>query len=164
MHVDNLSSILIKTDSGGVEGKLDERLQAFAKGEISHASEAFSSLWRILTQNEDTTGETACEADPSPVRPPPVWGWAWGLRPLETALIKSIQRGSLCDRRYLAKRDNSGKSRAPIYISSIVLGATESTLNTRKLLFIHEHPHRTQMFHSNQGSEEERRRVLGGRM
>lgn len=64
--------------------------------------------------------------------------------PLWIALIKSIRRGSFCDRRYLTKRDNLGKWWAPVYISSIILGNAEPTLNTRKLLFKHEHPPLTQ--------------------
>ena len=65
--------------------------------------------------------------------------------PLEIALIKSTRQGSFCDRRYLAKRDDSGKLQGLVYISSIVLGDTEPALNTRKLLFILEHPHYTKM-------------------
>ena len=51
MHVENLASILAGVDSGEVQDQLDEHLQAFAEGEIGHASEAFSSLWEILTKS-----------------------------------------------------------------------------------------------------------------
>ena len=64
--------------------------------------------------------------------------------PLRNALIKSIRQGSFCDRGYLAKRDDSGKWRAPVYISSVVLRDTEPALNTCKPFFIQEHPHRTE--------------------
>jgi len=36
-----------------MQDQLDERLQAFAEGEIDHASDAFSFLWRTLTYSED---------------------------------------------------------------------------------------------------------------
>ena len=51
IHVENLASILTKVDTVEVQDQLNERLQAFADGEIDHASEAFSSLWRTLTRN-----------------------------------------------------------------------------------------------------------------
>ena len=51
IYVKNLVSVLTKTDSGQLQDRLDERLRAFADGEIDHASEAFSSLWRTLTTN-----------------------------------------------------------------------------------------------------------------
>lgn len=51
MHVENLASTLTEADSGEVEDRLDERLRAFAEGQIDYASEAFSSLWKILTQS-----------------------------------------------------------------------------------------------------------------
>lgn len=51
MHVESLASILTGVDSGEVQDQLDEQLQAFAEGEISHASEAFSSLWETLAQS-----------------------------------------------------------------------------------------------------------------
>jgi len=58
MHVGNLASTLTKVDSGEIQDQLDERLQAFAEGEIDHASEAFSSLWKTLTHGGGGTVET----------------------------------------------------------------------------------------------------------
>ena len=49
IHVKNLASVLTRVDSGQLQDQLDERLRAFADGEIDHASEAFSSLWKTLT-------------------------------------------------------------------------------------------------------------------
>ena len=51
LHVGNLTSILTEVGSGEVQDQLDERLRAFAEGEIDHASEAFSSLWKVLTSS-----------------------------------------------------------------------------------------------------------------
>lgn len=51
IHVENLTSILTEVDSGEVSDQLDERVQAFGEGEIDHASDAFSSLWKALTQS-----------------------------------------------------------------------------------------------------------------
>ena len=149
MHVENLASILTAVDSGGLEDQLNERLQAFAEGEIDHASEAFSSLWRILTNSGG--GETGRDVRRNIVhspegRPIPIAVPQQGSRLLATektslkvALIKSIRQGSFCDRKYSAKRDNTGNRQTPVYISSIVLGDIEPTLNTCKLLFMHEH-------------------------
>lgn len=125
MHIENLASILTEVDSGEVQDQLDERLQAFSEGEIDHASDAFSSLWMRLTQNGG--GETPCEtrsrvqseALSSTVSPP-----------LSIALIKSMRKGSFCDRRYMAKREDTGKWRSPVYISSVVLGDIDWTLGT----------------------------------
>lgn len=57
MHVENLASVLTEVDSGELKDQLDERLRAFAEGEIDHASDAFSSLWGILTSSGG--GETS---------------------------------------------------------------------------------------------------------
>ena len=54
MHVENLASVLIKANSEETQNQLDERLQAFAAGEIDHASDAFSSLWRVLAQRKSS--------------------------------------------------------------------------------------------------------------
>jgi len=58
MHVGNLASTLTKADSGEMQDQLDERLQAFAEGEIDHASEAFSSLWKAVTHSGGSTVST----------------------------------------------------------------------------------------------------------
>ena len=50
IHVENLASILTRVDLGEVLDQVDEQLQGFAEGEIGHASEAISSLWRTLTR------------------------------------------------------------------------------------------------------------------
>ena len=68
MHVDNLASILTKADSGEAQDELDERLRGFAEGEIDHASEAFSSLWRTITRSRGPTCETARGVDLNSVR------------------------------------------------------------------------------------------------
>lgn len=57
MHVENLASVLTRIDSEGVQDQLNERLKAFAEGEIDYASEAFSSLWRILTHGDRGGGD-----------------------------------------------------------------------------------------------------------
>ena len=65
MHVENLASTLIEVDSGELQDQLNERLQAFTEGEIDHASEAFSSLWKILTPSGG--GETTRDIRRNPV-------------------------------------------------------------------------------------------------
>ena len=150
MHVENLASALTEADSGELQDQLNERLQAFVEGEIGHASDAFSSLWRILTHSGG--GETSrdirrnsvlsFEGRSIPTSLSQLWGFqlpAAEPTPLRVALIKSIRQGSFCDRKYPAKRNNTGNWRTPVYISSIVLGDIEPILNTCKLFFMHEH-------------------------
>jgi len=171
MHVENLASILTGDNSGEVQDELNERLQAFAEGEIDHASEAFSSLWRVLTSSGG--GGTTRDGRSDSVSFPflgrrliliPVSQW-WGF-PLTTgptldkALIKTIRQGTLCDRKYSAKRNGVGDLGTPVYISSIVLGDTEPKLNTRKLPFIREHIPPYPNSWSDQRSEEGRGRVF----
>ena len=139
MHVENLASVLTEVHSGELKDQLDERLRAFVEGEIDHASEAFSSLWRALTDGGG--GETSFEirllegrSSPTPLRrSQPL------ITSLKVALIKSIRQGSFCDRKYSVKINNTGNLRTPVYTSSIVLGDIEPRLNTCKLLFMHEH-------------------------
>lgn len=151
MHVENLASILTGVNPGEVQYRLNERLQAFAEGEIDHASEAFSSLWRTLTHSgggRTTLGSGWSSVGSSfpgrrliLISESQWWGSppATELTPLRIALIKSIRQGSFCDRKYSAKQKDAGDLRAPVYISSIILGDTEPKLNTRKLPFIYEH-------------------------
>jgi len=150
MHVENLASVLTEVNSGELKDQLNGRLRAFAEGEIDHASDAFSSLWRILTNSGD--GETNCDicrniihflegqSNPTPVLP--LGGSQFPATeptPLEVALLKSIRQGLFCDRKYSTKRNNTGNWRTPVYMSSIVLGDIEPRLNACKLIFLHEH-------------------------
>jgi hypothetical protein len=57
-HIAHLTSVLAEDDSGEVQAQLDDRLEVFAAGEISHASEAVSSLWRTLVQSGDIVRDT----------------------------------------------------------------------------------------------------------
>ena len=142
MHVKNLASVLIKANSEETQNQLDERLQAFAAGEIDHASDAFSSLWRVLVQRKSSE---SVQPRSDAVRPSCLRRWfilmhVWqsgsppsaGSPLLNTALIKSIRQGLFCDRRYLVKLEDTEKRRVPIYVSSAVLGGVEDKLNIRK--------------------------------
>ena len=145
MHVENLASILAGVDSGAVRDQLDERLQSFSEGEIDHASDAFSSLWIKLTQSWGC--ETPRGTRSSVVRFRFIQkslALISFAQPLETpllaeppllrvALIKSIRQGLFCDRKYMAKREDTGEWRSPVYVSSIVLGDIELALNAREL-------------------------------
>ena len=144
MHVENLASVLIRANSEETQNQLDERLQAFAAGEIDHASEAFSSLWRVLAQSESSE---SIRPHSDAVRPSCLCQWfilmhVWqsGSPPsvdsplLNAALIKSIRQGLFCDRKYLARLEDTGKRRAPVYVSSTVLQSVEHKLNTRELI------------------------------
>ena len=140
MYVDNLGSALAKDGSGEVRSHLDERLRAFAKGEIDHASEAIASLWRALIQRSKSptiSSNVVCfsslwNCPTSIYRQGPTPPTEQPTLKLKTALIKSVRQGTFCDRRYLAKRGNRGKRQALVYFSSIVLGDSEFALNTRK--------------------------------
>ena len=59
MHAENLATILTGFNSGEAQDRLDEQLRYFAEGEIGHASEAFSSLWRTLIQGRGR--KTTCD-------------------------------------------------------------------------------------------------------
>jgi len=160
MHVENLASVLTKVDSGKLKDQLNERLRAFVEGEIDHASEAFSSLWRTLTDGGG--GETSRDIRFLEGRsnPTPLGGPQLPATPLEVALIKSIRQGSFCDRKYSVKRNNTGNLRAPVYASGVVLEGIEPRLSTCELLFMHRHIPSYPNTRSNQRSEEERSRVL----
>ena len=164
MHIENLASVLTEVKSEEMQSRLDERLLAFTTGEIDHASEAFLSLWKSLVRRESnvTIRDTRSNAvSPSrfrkrfaltyvqqPGHPPSA-----GSQPLNKALIKSIRQGLFCDRRYSAKLDDTGKWRAPVYVSSIVLGDAVRGLNFRKSLSTSKISHLIQAPQSNRGSE-----------
>lgn len=118
-----------------VREKLDEKIDSYAAGELEHAVDVISSIWKISNQDKPVP------SDPTS-HPPPFLrsshadtgcnGSTAGQRDdMQYSLIKSIQKGHLLDRKYWARRSREG-ALEPIYFSSTVARDKLSRLDSRE--------------------------------
>jgi len=131
----------------------DRKIDSFANGELEHATEMLSTLWRIV----NTDGEIKAPPNTSPtvspfrsffsvlrgdahntlhdqtvqVTSPAHWAT------VKIALINSIGKGVFFDRKYWARHSKAGDGLKPVYFSSIVIGDKVQQLNNCASKFIH---------------------------
>ena len=122
-------------ESKPVREKLDEKLDSYGTGELEHAVDAISFIWEIA--NKEGPIPSAPTSPPPPSsrssrvgagRKGPA---AWQGYGTQRALVKSIQAGSLLDRKYWARRSREGGIE-PIHVSSAVAGIELSRLGSRE--------------------------------
>jgi len=136
--------------------RVDEKIDSFYGGDLEHATEVLSALWDIANKDGDITpasrtpSAVSCFQYGSPRRYTPVLSipriqatqvaspahWA----SVKLALIKSIRKGVLFDRKYWAKYSRTGDALKPIYFSSIIMGDKMQQLNSCASKFGYEHP------------------------
>jgi len=104
-------------ESKTVREKLDEKIDSYAAGELEYAADTILSIWEVSNQEA-----TAPKEGPAPSNPAaPSWFTSWFQPPPEftgynmgPSLIKSIQEGSLLERKYWARGSREGKLE-PVY-------------------------------------------------
>ena len=130
MQVDHLLSVLSSGSdeaSKAIHKDLDEKIESYAAGELKHAREAISLIWRSTRKPRDID-ITSTPLDS---------GFTWTTwidcevkqrkRRVRTSLIKSIQGGSLLHRRYWARTSQGGRI-CPIYFPNVVPDSTLSQI------------------------------------
>ncbi|KAF9785359.1 hypothetical protein BJ322DRAFT_826989 [Thelephora terrestris] len=123
MHVNHLVSVLFRADKGSagpLYGKIDEKIDRYANGDLDHAADVITDLWKLSKANEGSPPVLPDEVPPvspqiSPTPSPANW-----MR-VEVALIKSIRKGIFFDRKYWTRHSQTKSALRPIYISSAVL-------------------------------------------
>ena len=128
---------------------VERKIDSYVEGDLEHATEVVSALWEIVNKDGEIT---APESTPSSVSSflvcPPSLRYAEVLKSnnqaaqltgpadsVKTALIKSIRKGVLFDRKYWVRHSRTGGALKPVYFSSIVMSDKLQQLNNRELEF-----------------------------
>ena len=136
----NLASALLSQNSQEIQEQLDKKLRSFADGEIPHAADAFSALFKILARyGASDTPEDIGDSNPQAESK---CTWVVGgndkippyRKSMNMALIKSIHHGSFLDMEYRVRKKRVGVDQfTPVYLSSCIFRDTRSKLDARKL-------------------------------
>ena len=138
LHVENLASALLSSNSQDSQERLNEKLRSFSDGEIPHAASAVSALFGFLARYRasETPLETGNSNPPAKLK----CTWAAGgnrevpshRKSMNTALIKSIRCGSFFDMEYRVRKRRIGANKyAPIYLSSAIFHGVKPKLDAR---------------------------------
>ena len=113
-------------ESTAVREKLDEKIRSYAAGELQHAVDVVSSIWKVSNEPKPAVPRPApppVPSNPTSVRFSLSWLSSIGTKSKESDMrrpfIKSIQEGYLLDRKYWAKRSREGAIK-PIYFSTMI--------------------------------------------
>ena len=161
LYIDQLASNWVEdsaTESTRIG--VDKKIDGFVHGDIEHAAGVLSALWEIVSKDGDIKTPSSI-LPAAPLFPdrrhksttPVVSRSRYWLLPLfagvfilrnrvgqvspahwasvKIALIKSIRRGTLFDRKYWARHRRTGDVSKPIYFSSIVMGDKVQELKSR---------------------------------
>ena len=141
LHVKNLASVLLSSESQEIQGQLDKKLRSFASGEIPHAADAFSALFGILARHR-ASDVTPKDIDNANIQTDSKCTWVVGgnlkapphRKSMNIALIKSIRHGSFLDMEYRVRKKQVGANQfTPIYLSSCIFHDIRSKFGARKL-------------------------------
>ena len=105
--------------------KIDEKVDAYASGDLEYAGEAMSLLWEVWRKRRKNSPASILAFTPSSSRPrstSPAALTPKNWKRVKIALIRSIRGGVFVDRKYWARRSRAGQVLQPVYISSIVAG------------------------------------------
>lgn len=125
--------------------EIDEKVGAYANGDLKYAAEVMSLLWEVSRKSEHLSpgpprtggGPIACSQSPlSPRRQSLSSGTPTpkNQEHVKTALIRSIREGVFVDRNYWARHSRSGRVLRPIYLSSIMASHRLPFIDSRKWL------------------------------
>ncbi|KAF9790973.1 hypothetical protein BJ322DRAFT_1039080 [Thelephora terrestris] len=113
LYADQLACIW-KLDPA-IRVRVGEKIDSFVEGDLDHATEILSALWK--TANED--GTTPVPWGPSPDATQVTSSTHWPA--VNTALIKSIRTGVFFDSKYWARHLRNGNTLKPVYFSSMIM-------------------------------------------
>ena len=135
IQVNHLLGVWLSGDekeSKAVREGLDEKISAYAAGELEHAVDAMLSIWETSSKEgpapsipapsvpapsvlvTPSTSSSSLPRPPSGIVRPEFKGYN-----IRTSLIKSIKEGSLLDRKYWARQSREGKI-VPVYFPNSV--------------------------------------------
>ena len=138
LHVENLASALLSSNPQEVRERLNEKLRSFANGDIPHAANAVSTLFGVLARY--SASEPSSETDNPKIQTTSKCTWAAGgnrespphRKSMNTALLKSMHRGSFFDMEYCVRKKQIGANKyCSIYLSSTAFHGDRSKLDAR---------------------------------
>ena len=142
MHSNHLASVLSRADEKSSKDlceRIDERIDHYANGDLDHAVDAVTLLWKLSMAGGPLPPSPEFEGEPdsplsshSPSSPRIDVPSLANCKLVESALIKSLRTGRFFDRRYWTRHPKTAKTLRPIYISSIVAGDKLRRINDRE--------------------------------
>ncbi|KAF9647695.1 hypothetical protein BDM02DRAFT_3116678 [Thelephora ganbajun] len=102
---------------------VDKKIESFIEGDLEHAAEMLTALWEIANKDGDITAPSETAPAAARVTSPAHW------YSVKIALIKSIRKGILFDRKYWARHSKAGDALKPVYFSSAVMSDKAQQLN-----------------------------------
>ncbi|KAF9785425.1 hypothetical protein BJ322DRAFT_829340 [Thelephora terrestris] len=115
LYVDQLAHVWVGDSSDATRVRVEEKLDSFAKGDLEHAAEMLSTLWKIA--NKD--GNITAPSNPSPDVPQFTSPAHWPS--VNAAFVKSIRTGVFFDRKYWVRHLRTGDVLKPVYFSSTIM-------------------------------------------
>ena len=135
MQTEHLVSVVSGADSKSAKAlceKIDEKVDSFANGNLNHAVDAITLLWKLSRGDKrpyfaspaaaNFFGQSPLTTNPSTHRQGQVTSSLVNWKSVEIALIKSIREGIFFDRKYWARNSKAARALRPLYISSIAAG------------------------------------------
>ena len=133
MQVEHLVSMVSGADSKSAKNlceKIDEKVDSYANGDLDHAVDAITLLWKLSKGDRRPSPPVAANSvsqppltiNPSTYRQGQSTPNPANRGPVEIALIKSIREGIFLDRKYWARNSKTAWALRPLYISSITAG------------------------------------------
>ena len=131
--------------------RVEKKIDSFVEGDLEHATEMFSALWKIANKDGNITAPSNSSPAVSSLFACILPSATWGAHPhyqavqvtspahwpsVKTALIKSIRTGAFFDRKYWARHLKTGDVLKPVYFSSTIMDDKSHQLNKRKSKFI----------------------------
>ena len=122
--------------------RIDERVDIYANGDLDHAVDAITLLWKL--SKGDMHSPPVPPVATNSVSQPPLTAhspahrqrqralYHANRRSIRVALIESIRKGILFDRKYWARNSKTSRALRPLYISSIVAGESLSHIDGRE--------------------------------
>ena len=136
MYIDQLALVWMEDPTAETTGVgIEQKIDSFIEGDLKHATEMLSALWEIVNKDGDikTPSNTLPAVSiikfyPLPrviitphnqatkITSPSHW------TSVKVALVNSIRKGVLFDRKYWARHSKTGDALKPVYFSSVIMG------------------------------------------
>lgn len=142
MYIDQLVSVWMEgLTADTIRASVRKKIGSFVEGSLEHATGVLLALWEIANNDDDIKAPSkASPSNPEPATPSfqcrltSQEKVAWVVNhtrwpSVKVALIKSIRKGVLFDRKYWVRHSKTGDILKPIYFSSIIMGDKAQQLN-----------------------------------
>ena len=128
--------------TNGIPPKIEEKIESFVEGDLEHAAEMVSALWKVFVKDGDVQPPSSNATPVSPPRPfPPLMQTLnphdqvvqvksparWDA--VKIALISSIRTGVIFGGKYWARHSHARDMLKPVYFSSTIMKDKAPELN-----------------------------------